>query len=96
MAWCTAVGAGPLQEEILFRGCLLGRFRKQGYVASGMVWSALAFAVAHGVPSLLPAYFLHGLILGWLCHRTASLWPPFVVHAGWNVTALLWAIHLAP
>jgi uncharacterized protein len=96
MAWCDAVVAGPLWEEILFRGCLLGRFRRHGYVASGIVLSALAFAVAHRVPSLIPTYFLRGLLLGWLCHRTASLWPPFVVHASWNFMALLWAMQLAP
>jgi membrane protease YdiL (CAAX protease family) len=50
--------------------------------------SAIAFSLAHGVPFLMPKYFVNGLMLAWLCHRTRSLWPPFALHAGWNIFAL--------
>jgi membrane protease YdiL (CAAX protease family) len=88
MAWCSVAVVGPAFEEVLFRGCLFGRFRVHGYVASGAVLSGLAFSVAHGTPMLMPKYFCNGLILAWVCHRTGSLWPPFAVHVGWNIFAL--------
>ncbi len=87
MAWCAVAVAGPAFEEILFRGCLLGRFRKHGYVASGIVLSAVAFAVGHRVPVLMPNYFCKGLLLAWLCHRADSLWPSLAVHVAWNIVA---------
>ncbi|HKD84133.1 MAG TPA: CPBP family intramembrane glutamic endopeptidase [Terriglobales bacterium] len=87
MAWATVAVAGPAMEETLFRGCFLGRFRKHGYCASGIVFSAVAFAVAHKVPLLMPRYFCNGLILAWLSHRTESLWPAFAVHVAWNIVA---------
>ena len=89
MACCSVLVVGPVYEEVLFRGCLLGRFRQHGYVASGVVLSAFAFSVAHGIPVLMPKYFCNGLILAWVCHRTGSLWPPLAVHVGWNVWASL-------
>ncbi len=88
MAWCSVAIVGPALEEALFRGCLFGRFRMYGYVASGAVLSALAFSIAHGTPVLMPKYFCNGLILAWACHRTGSLWPPFAVHAGCNILTL--------
>ncbi len=88
MARCTVLVVGPAFEEALFRGCLFGRFRLNGYVAVGAVLSAFAFAVAHGIPMLIPRYFCNGLILAWVCHRSESLWPPLAVHIGWNVLAL--------
>ncbi len=89
MAWCSIALIGPAMEETLYRGCLFGRFRLNGYVLPGALLSAFAFSVAHGVPSLMPKYFCNGLLLAWVCHRTGSLWPPFAVHASWNVMALL-------
>ena len=89
IASCTGVLVAPALEEVLFRGCCFGRFREHGYVVSGMVMSAVLFAIMHGVPILMPVYFLNGLILAWLCHRTGSLRPPFAVHAGWNLLALI-------
>jgi membrane protease YdiL (CAAX protease family) len=92
MAWCTVAMVGPALEEVLFRGCLFGRFRLNGYPASGAVLSAFAFSVAHRVPVLMPHYFVNGLVLAWVCHRTRSLWPPLAVHIGWNVLALVIAV----
>jgi len=92
MAWCSVAVIGPALEEVLYRGCLFGRFRLNGYIASGAVLSALAFSAAHAVPALMPRYFCNGLILAWVCHRTGSLWSPFAVHVGWNVLALQKAV----
>jgi hypothetical protein len=84
MLFATVVIAGPVVEEWLFRGGLFGRFRAHGYAASGAILSALAFALGHCIPVLIPNYFCCGLILAWLCHRTGSLWPPVALHAAMN------------
>ena len=88
LAWCSVCVVGPLFEETLFRGCLFGRFRSHGYAVSGAVLAAALFSASHGVWLLLPVYFLNALVLAWVCHRTASLWTPVAVHAGWNIFAL--------
>jgi membrane protease YdiL (CAAX protease family) len=90
--WLIVAASGvllaPVAEELLFRGCMFGRFRRHGYVASGAVISALLFSLAHGVWPLLPAYFGVGLMLAWLYHRTGSLWPSIAVHFLNNVVAV--------
>jgi membrane protease YdiL (CAAX protease family) len=75
MAVTAVVLVGPICEELLFRGCVFGRFQAYGYGVSGAIVSALLFSVAHGVLALLPIFFCIGLILAWLCQRTGSLWP---------------------
>lgn len=91
LALATITVAGPMVEEALFRGCFFGRFRRHGYVVFGMVFSSFAFAAAHRVPLLMPQYFLKGLMLAWLSHRTESLWPAVAVHVAWNIVAVMFA-----
>lgn len=48
----------------------MGTFDPDG--EGGVTWNAL------------PALFALALILGWLYERTGSLWPPILLHAGFN------------
>jgi membrane protease YdiL (CAAX protease family) len=73
--------AGPFVEELLFRGCMLGRFQAQGYTMAGAVTSALFFSLSHGVLALLPAYFVIGLMCAWVYRRAGSLWPSIALHS---------------
>ncbi len=94
MAAATVVLVGPVTEELLFRGCLFGRFQAYGYGITGAVISALLFSVAHGILALIPVYFGIGIILAWLCKQTRSLWPAMALHGLNNAVALiggLWA-----
>ncbi len=94
MAAATVVLVGPVAEELLFRGCVFGRFQAYGYGITGAVISALLFSVAHGILALIPVYFGIGIILAWLCQRTRSLWPAMALHGLNNAVALigvLWA-----
>jgi membrane protease YdiL (CAAX protease family) len=83
------VFVGPVVEELVFRGCLFGRFQAYGYWVSGAIISALLFSVLHGILFLLPFYFGVGIILAWLCHRTRSLWPSMALHCLNNGVALI-------
>ncbi|MDX6547708.1 MAG: protease family protein [Gaiellales bacterium] len=77
----------PLAEELLFRG--LGFAAVQRFAVPV---TATAFAIAHGLPALLPPVFVAGLALGELRRRTGSLWPGVAAHATVNVLGILAAL----
>jgi membrane protease YdiL (CAAX protease family) len=94
--WVVAFGtclAGPLAEELVFRGYVQGALRPFLGANGAIAGSALVFGYAHGLQYLLPIGLL-GLLFGWLRERAGSLWAPFVAHAVHNgltlVTALAW------
>lgn len=74
--------AAGLGEELLFRGALQPLW--------GLPVSAVVFGLAH---ALTPAYFGlalgMGLLLGWLAAATGGLFVPVVVHATYDLVALL-------
>jgi uncharacterized protein len=51
--------------------------------------SALLFAVVHGIPMLIPALLVTGLVLAWVYERSGSLWPPIVVHGAFNMVMVV-------
>jgi uncharacterized protein len=77
----------PLCEELLFRG--LGFATMGRYAVPG---SAVAFALAHGLPSLLIQVLIAGLLLAELRRRTDSLWPGVAAHATINTLGILLAL----
>ena len=78
----------PLTEEIFFRGYVFpGLAGALGVVPAGIV-TAILFALAHGDPGVLVPIFVTGLVLGWLYHRTGSIWSSFAAHALQNLLAL--------
>ena len=79
---------GPICEEIVFRGYLFNYFRwhTSGIVAVAL--SALAFALAHQIPALLPYYFALGIILALLYSRSKSILPCMLVHSLLNLSLL--------
>ena len=80
--------AGPLIEEVFFRGFLLAALiRPLGAVRAAVVASAVFSAAHASVPVVLPL-FVTGLLLSWLYLRTGSIWPPFAAHAAQNLLAL--------
>ena len=91
--------AGPILEEIMFRGLLVdalaARFKTKGVVAG----SSLAFAVFHltGVSTtqplqsmvvLVPQLFLFGAVLAYLRLSRNRLGPAIFAHAGFNLLSL--------
>jgi membrane protease YdiL (CAAX protease family) len=84
--------AGPLVEEVLFRGAFLARLR----VRLGDHWaiavSAFVFGAVH-LPDLgwlwyaVPNLVLVGVFCAWLRVRSGSIWPSFVAHAANNALA---------
>ena len=79
----------PIAEETFFRGFILRGFSNRWRLAPALVASAAVFAVLHLAPALLLPVFVTGLLLGFLYHRTGSLWPCIAVHAAQNLLAVL-------
>jgi membrane protease YdiL (CAAX protease family) len=85
---CTVI---PFVEELTFRGLgysLLERF--------GM-WPAiltvgLLFGLAHGLALALPIIVAFGCVLAWMRAKTRSVLPGMVLHAIFNLFALVLAV----
>ncbi|MCM1301329.1 MAG: CPBP family intramembrane metalloprotease [Alistipes senegalensis] len=83
------VGFAPLFEEVVCRGVVLGSLRAKYGVWVAWIGSSLFFAVLHVVPVMVVNALLIGLILGWLCLATGSLWASMLLHAINNAAAYL-------
>lgn len=77
-------------EELFFRGLMLSALRKEMSNRNAIVFTAVAFAVFHvvvletlAIERLFPSLIL-GLVLGWVCVRTGSLFPGVLLHAANN------------
>ena len=88
-ALLSAVAAAPLLEELLCRGLLLESLRARYGVVTAWAGSSLFFAVIHLQPAQAVNAFVTGLLLGFLCLATRSLWMPVLLHAFNNALALL-------
>ncbi|WP_161958773.1 CPBP family intramembrane glutamic endopeptidase [Ferruginivarius sediminum] len=83
----------PLVEEIVFRGLLYRWIRERYGFVVGVIGSALAFSLLHGIAGLIPAIALLGAILAWTYERAQSIWAPVILHGTYNavVTTVLYA-----
>jgi len=79
--------AAPLCEEMLFRGYLMGAYRRFLSPALSIVATALLFALFHmrlqGLVAILPVSF----VLGYLRVRSDSIIPSMLTHAANNACA---------
>ena len=82
----------PVVEELTYRGLGFAAVRQFFGGAVAVVVTGVAFGLAHGLVIALPVLTIFGLILGWLRLRTKSLYPPIILHAIFNGTALLAAV----
>jgi membrane protease YdiL (CAAX protease family)/NAD-dependent dihydropyrimidine dehydrogenase PreA subunit len=86
---------GPLLEEVLLRGVVLGPIAARLGAWPAIVGCALAFALLHAsLWSLLPLTVL-GVGLGWLAVRSRSLWPAVLAHMLYNGVLIAAAFYAA-
>jgi|GEM_PF-486790 len=89
---CVVVG---LAEELLFRGHLVGFWRRRGMTHAGIAVSALLFSAMHAVNPdydswlAFAAAFAIGLFYGYIYDATGNLWMPIGHHIVWNFTQAL-------
>jgi len=88
-AFLLAVVAAPLIEETIFRGIFLKGFMARYGTWRGIWLSAAFFGAVHlSFLRLIPTVSL-GLLAGWMCWRTRSIWPGVLAHAANNSLAVL-------
>ena len=94
LAFVGVAVAGPVAEELYFRGLLQGALAPLGQLAAVGV-TAIVFAAVHFVPAAIPVLAVYGLLLGLIRSRTDSVVPGAIAHALNNAVAIAAAIALA-
>ncbi|MGH3137732.1 MAG: lysostaphin resistance A-like protein [Gaiellaceae bacterium] len=78
----------PAVEELSYRGLGLSLLTPYG-VGLAILVTGVLFGAAHGLIVALPVLAIFGIVVGWLRVRTNSIYPPMLLHATFNGTALL-------
>lgn len=81
--------AGPIAEEVFFRGFVLTGLLKRFGVRRALLFSSLLFGLFHIDPGAIVPTFALGLILGWVYLKTGSVWPAMFAHGLHNTVAVL-------
>ena len=76
-------------EELFFRGFLLSGLRTSFRPWPAIVWSACVFGAFHFLIFKFPMTAGLGILLGWLCWRSRSIWPGVLAHALHNGVTLV-------
>ncbi|MCM1312430.1 MAG: CPBP family intramembrane metalloprotease [Bacteroides sp.] len=73
--------AGPVSEEILFRGAIMSPMLRKGVRPwQAITVSALIFGLIHLNPAQIPFAFIVGIILGVIYYKTGSLVVSSICH----------------
>jgi sodium transport system permease protein len=82
-------------EELAFRGFILSGLRHVGHTWRAIVFTSLFFGLSHGaaIQQAIAASIM-GLLLGYLCVQSGSIFVGMAFHVTHNATALLLPIFL--
>ena len=83
----------PLAEEVFFRGFVFSGLMPRFGVVKALLLSAAIFSAFHVSVGVLIPVFVTGLLLGLLYHKTGSIWPCILAHAGQNGLAVALEIY---
>jgi membrane protease YdiL (CAAX protease family) len=85
----TTVLIGPIFEEILCRGLMLGALKKAmpAWLAVGV--SSLVFGLLHGNPIGIIYATLFGILLGFVAIKLNSIMPSILCHIAFNFTSFM-------
>ncbi|MHC4955936.1 MAG: ABC transporter permease subunit/CPBP intramembrane protease [Planctomycetota bacterium] len=74
----------PICEELMCRGFLLSAFRPRRGDQRAVVLTAFLFAVLHLEIYRIPGTFVGGLVLGYICVCTGSIFASILFHMAYN------------
>jgi len=80
---CLAI-LPPICEELLCRGFLLSAFRSRLGAAKAVLLTAILFGALHLDLHRFPGTFAAGLLLGYVCVRTGSVFASILFHMVYN------------
>ncbi|GGK86625.1 hypothetical protein GCM10011405_37980 [Rufibacter glacialis] len=76
-----AIAVAPaILEEILCRGIILEGLLKRYSPTKAIIWSAVLFGAMHLNPWQGLTGLVLGLFIGWVYHRTKSIYPGILIH----------------
>ncbi len=81
--------AAPVAEEIVFRGLVFNRLRRQFPVSLSILLSAALFGIFHGNTVQGVYGFLLGLLLAWVYEKCGTFLAPVLLHASANAAVYL-------
>lgn len=79
----------PVTEELLFRGLLYSRLRKNINATGSMIISAVVFAAFHGNFVQIIYAFMVGIIFAHIYEQFKSVWASVILHCVANITAVI-------
>lgn len=85
---------GPVVEELTFRGLGYGLVAAPYGVVAAVLVTGILFGLVHGLLVALPILAFFGIAIGWLRARTASVYPPMLLHMVFNASALIVSVTL--
>jgi membrane protease YdiL (CAAX protease family) len=85
----TAVATGPLLDEALFRGYLLGRLRRILGSTTSVLLSGVTFAVAHSDATRILPRLVAAIVLGTIVVYTGRLWLAVLAHGLANAIGMI-------
>jgi len=80
---------GLFIEEVIFRGLVLNELKQNMPVAPAIIIQAILFGVYHGNLSQAIYATLLGVVLGLICIKMNSIWPPVIIHMFFNSTSVV-------
>ncbi len=76
-------------EELLFRGFLMGGLSSSARKWTAILASAAIFGVFHFMIFKFLVTAMLGVVLGYLCWQSQSIWPAIIAHAMHNTLAVM-------
>lgn len=89
--WLFVGLVGPVVEELVFRGIILGGLRTTGRILSAIILSALMFGLIHMNINQFSYTIIMGIFWGLLVEATGSIIPSVICHIFTNSTSVLLA-----
>ena len=84
----TVAIIGPIAEEVLFRGLMLGSLSKRCNKWLAIIATALIFGLVHGHPIAIIYASALGILMGWLYCKTGSLLATVIFHMIYNFVSV--------
>ena len=85
----SVVIAGPIFEEIVFRGLIYNYIEELGSSTAAIIVSGITFGIWHGEPVQMVYTAFMGIVLGIVYYRTRSLKYTIYVHIVNNLLSTL-------
>ena len=89
LIFIATVIMAPVTEEFLFRGIACSRFTPAFLHVVAVIFSSLAFGIAHGTPIAIIYASAFGVVQACIFLRHRSLYPVMLCHFGFNLIATL-------